>query len=131
MAEIDYESAVSGKRKVKTTDGLPVRLVSDQGIFTHPLVGVVAGQHGEQGPLSWTRDGKYIGHGSSHPSDIIQEPEVIEFKRWVNVYHDLSGLLHRTEASARAYLDGGAIAIAVPITITKRGDKIVIHGESE
>ena len=121
--EIDWEAAKSGKRLLRHCDEVG-RYVGPIAADKH-VVAFADGQGGEYIEV-------YRSDGSHHAGwRLIQEPEVIEFKRWVNVYHDLTGLLHRTEANARAYADSRAIAIAVPITITKCGDKIVIHGESE
>ena len=124
MSEIDYEAARSGKRPVRTQRGDRVRLISDEGAPPFPLVGLI---EGELSPSAWDRDGRYM-----YPvSDLclVQDPEVIEFKRWVNVSKNyVEGLFDTYELACMSATPNG---ITAPLTIRITGDKVEISGGTE
>lgn len=127
--KIDYEAAVSGRRNVHTQRGDRVRLISGDGSPAFPLVGFI---EVEELPRVWRRDGRsWLDVDRS--LDLIQGPEVIEFKRWVNVYPDNGHIgVHLSHEQAIAVaIPHTTVKKGVPVTIRITGNKIVIHGESE
>ena len=132
MTKIDYEAARSGKRKVTTRCGYPVRLVSNEGAEPFVLVGYVTEIDGRErrSPHAWLADGSYWEIAQSE-FDLIQEPEVIECKRWVNVYEGgFAGSTYEMEAQAQEAKQIDCIA-TVPLTIRIVGDKVEIFGGTE
>lgn len=132
MKEIDYEAARSGKRKVVTRRGHPVRLVSNEGNEPFVLVGYVTDSRAGVGtsPQSWSADGHYWERGQSG-FDLIQDPEVIEFKQWVNVYE--WGVVSHDSRHEALLTSEGCVYVrrAVPFTIRIVGDKVEIFGGTE
>lgn len=63
--------------------------------------------------------------------DLIQDPEVIEFKRWVNIDSDLCVEVPFCLSSSQHYVPNGADVMVVPITIRITGDKVEISGGTE
>lgn len=130
MTKIDYEAARSGKRKVTTCGGYPVRLVSNEGVEPFVLVGYLTIRGDEYGPYEWKADGGFLLSGNPSDKDLIQEPEVIEFKRWVNVSpHYVEGLFD--DFRSAAWSASASCLANVLVTIRIVGDKVEIFGGTE
>lgn len=122
MSEIDWKAAKSGKR--------PVRDSGDVGRYVGQIAGnrhVIAFRDLDGGEYveTYSSDGlHFIG------KRLIQDPEVIEFKRWVNVYEDVMCGPHMTREDADIIQSCDRIA-AVQLTIRITGDKVEIFGGTE
>ena len=129
MTKIDFEAARSGKRKAKTRCGYPVRLVSNEGKEPFVLMGYITINGRGCGPFGWKTGGAHL-IGIESDLDLIQEPEVIEFKRWANVYRG-DACMFASMRGAEGHAYGHPIAIAVPVTTRIVGDKVEIFGGTE
>ena len=128
MTEIDWEAAKSGKRPVKRVDGSPCRYLGALGGDVHAIAVRVGGEH--EIAVMCRDDGTCI----NSVSRLIQDPEVIEFKRWVNVYpHKLGNFFDsQQEAAHNAADDLITIApLTIRLTIRITGDKVEISGGTE
>lgn len=126
---IDWEAAKSGKRPLRRADGYPCRFLEKLEGLRGAYAAAVA-IRGNEYVHDYTVDGRFMNDPSNPDYCLIQEPEVIEFKRWVNVYGDRIGGSYVTRQMSDVYEDSCRIA-AVPIIVRITGNKIVIHGESE
>lgn len=124
---IDWEAAKSGKRPVHTEDRTHMRVLCTDAPGRWPAICMDA-----SGDLyRFGLDGEHINGTDSQR--LIQEPEVIEIRLGVtlSILKESVGnvCVWGSWDEAREHACSGEAII--PITITKRGDKIVIHGESE
>lgn len=120
---IDWEAAKSGKRLLRQADGAPCRYIG-------PLMGerhaiAVSDRYGNEYALTYRDNGLCL---SADPH-LVQDPEVIDFKYWANIY-DCTGVLHLSKCGALECATG-ALATAVPIIIRITGDKVEIFGGTE
>ena len=127
---IDWEAAKSGKRPVKRGDGCECRFLSKLKGGDRCAVAILE-PNGIEYVHAYLADGRPFNNPASSVMRLIQEPEVIEFKRWVNVYEDGNFRSHDSPEYALGIAGAGAVAKCVPIIVRITGNKIVIHGESE
>ena len=122
---IDWEAAATGKRKLNTVDGRPARYLG--AINTDFRVVVVTGLNDREFILTYRSDGlcESLPHATS--CRLIQEPETIEYVRFINVYPDFLGLPCDKIDDLIPHSCIGTVKVTTTIT----GNKIVIHGESD
>ena len=126
MAEIDWEAAKSGKRPIWRADGYPCR-------FLEKLKGgayaVAIDINGREFAQAYQENGSLSDFPDEGFLRLIQKSEVIEFRKWVNVYADgVSGHFDSEAVALECARDD--VIDTIPVTIRITG-KIVIHGESE
>lgn len=135
MTKIDYEAARSGKRKVTTRCGYPVRLVSNEGKEPYVLVGYYTWDGVEYGPQPWMLDGRKTIY--DFDPDLIQETEVIEVRQWLTVYpaaRTVGNMFDTADDACKALIQWEPYVssnVVVPFTIRIVGDKVEIFGGTE
>ena len=95
-------------KKYQTRDGKAVRLISDQGRSSYPIIGVVVDSDSLQ---EWTADGKYTTNGFDPELDLVPVKE----KRtgWVNIYPNGSvSIIHPNKGQADSHMDATRVACA-------------------
>jgi hypothetical protein len=77
---------IDWSKPVQTRDGRKVRILCTDGPDTkYPVVGFAA----ESTLHQWAIDGRFLMHGEESRHDLINAPERIKRKVWVNVYPDV------------------------------------------
>jgi hypothetical protein len=74
--------------KYQTRDGRPVRLISNNGSSTFPVIGFISAC---STPDCWRTDGMYSEHGMSSPMDLVPVPPPPPKKVKVAVWLDSDG----------------------------------------
>ena len=122
---IDWEAAASGKRPLRRGDGCKCRYLGKLKGKDRYAVAVEVGF--DEQVQTYTREGLSTDIVSDWEARIIQEPETIEYVRFINVYPDFLGLPCDKIDDLIPHSCIGTVKVTTTIT----GNKIVIHGESD
>lgn len=106
--DIKYRDKIeSGKYKVKTRDGCPVRIICWDRVDVQPVVALISGKDGTEFTGEFTIEGNYwLSKMESHKDlfVVIQDPEMSKFEKAVSKYRPQSDTLETIQRIAAELL---------------------------